>query len=372
MRTLLLLLCFSAAASGEGIVLSSPCDYQVVQRKTKELGVVTVCGTLTDFKDQVPNVELRVVRGDKAGEWEALKPSTRPGAFCATREIPAGGWYRMEARASLDGRVVAETATEHFAVGELFVVAGQSNSANYGEEKQETASGLVANFDGQRWQLAKDPQAGAGGTGGSFMPPLGDALAKRCGVPVGFLPCGIGSTSVREWLPAGVSFTNPPTLTGRVKQLPDGAWTSDGKAFTNLLASLKACGPQGPRAVLWHQGESDANQADPTRTLAGELYRKYLETIIRESRKACGMETPWLVAQVSYHNPDDEGSPEIRAAQAALWKDGIALEGPDSDALKGELRENGGKGVHFSGKGLHEHAAKWEEKIAPWLEQCLK
>ncbi len=47
---------------------------------------------------------------------------------------------------------------------------------------------------------------------------------------------------------------------------------------------------------------------------------------------------------------------------------GIALEGPDTDALKGNLREAGGKGVHFSAAGQLAHAARWVEKVAPWLE----
>jgi hypothetical protein len=134
---------------------------------------------------------------------------------------------------------------------------------------------------------------------------------------------------------------------------------------------MKLLGPRGFRAVLWHQGESDANQRDSTRTLPGSLYRVYLEKVIRASRLAIGWDAPWFVAQVSYHVPGDESSPDIRAAQAALWKDGIALEGPDTDALKGNLREAGGKGVHFSGPGLREHAARWVEKVAPWLEQQL-
>jgi hypothetical protein len=75
------------------------------------------------------------------------------------------------------------------------------------------------------------------------------------------------------------------------------------------------------------------------------------------------------MALVSYHVPDDEASPDIRAAQASLWKAGIAFEGPDSDTLKGDLREADGTGVHFSGPGLHEHAAKWVDKVAPWLEK---
>ena len=45
------------------------------------------------------------------------------------------------------------------------------------------------------------------------------------------------------------------------------------------------------------------------------------------------------------------------------------IEGPDTDALKGNLRDNSGQGVHFSGPGLREHAARWREKVAPWLEK---
>jgi len=251
----------------------------------------------------------------------------------------------------------------------VFVVAGQSNSANYGEEKQTTQTGRVAAFDGTNWQLANDPQPGAGGKGGSFMPPLGDALARKFDVPIGFVACGIGATSVREWLPKGATFPNPPTITNRVEQLPSGAWASKGAAFDMFVARMQALGPHGFRAVLWHQGESDANQKDPTRTLPGQLYRAHLEQIIRESRRAIGWDAPWFVAQASYHVPSDEGSDDIRAAQASLWRDGLALEGPDSDALKGDLRERNGQGVHFSGKGLRVHAAKWAGKVVPWLER---
>jgi hypothetical protein len=185
---------------------------------------------------------------------------------------------------------------------------------------------------------------------------------------VGIIACGIGATSVREWLPKGTTFPNPPTLVSRVEQLPNGHWASKGAAYDAFIARMKSVPPQGFRAVLWHQGESDANQKDTTRTLPGKLYREHLEKIIRESRRAIGWDAPWFVAQASYHVPGDEGSDDIRAAQASLWKDGIALEGPDSDALKGKLRERDGKGVHFSGPGLREHGAKWAEKVIPWLD----
>ena len=49
------------------------------------------------------------------------------------------------------------------------------------------------------------------------MPPLGDASAQALGVPIGFVACGIGATSLCEWLPQGNTFPEPPMLLGRVR-----------------------------------------------------------------------------------------------------------------------------------------------------------
>jgi hypothetical protein len=269
------------------------------------------------------------------------------------------------------GQTLAEGHVAHIGVGEVFVIAGQSNSANHGEERQTPQSNLVVAFDGHKWQPAVDPQPGASGNGGSFIPSFGDAVAQELGVPVGIVACGIGATSVREWLPRGTEFPNPPTLTSRVEKLPSGTWASKGAAFDMLVGRMKSLGPTGFRAVLWHQGESDANQQDPTRTLPGPLYREYLEKLIRSSQREVGRELPWFVAQASYHVPGDEASPDIREAQASLWKEGIAWQGPDSDALKGELRERDGQGVHFSGPGLQKHGAAWADKVIPWIKRQL-
>ena len=354
------------------LTLTSPIDYQVVQRQVDNSGSIVIAGVVAAADSQAKALEARITAGGEIGEWQKLVTTFQESAFRATLKLPAGGWYRLEVRALNGDKTVGEATVEHVGVGEVFVVAGQSNSANHGEEKQSTQTGKVAAFDGKRWQLANDPQPGASGGGGSFLPPFGDAMAKRFIVPIGFIACGIGATSVREWLPKGAKFPNPPTITGRVQQLPSGDWESKGEAFEMFVARMKQLEPRGFRAVLWHQGESDANQLDTTRTLPGKLYREYLEKLIRDSRREIGWTPPWFVAQVSYHVPGDEGSPDIRAAQASLWKDGVALEGPDSDAMKSEWRESGGKGVHFSGAGLREHAARWVEKVAPWLEQQIR
>ena len=224
------------------------------------------------------------------GDWLPVEFSETDGTFGAEVNVSPGGWHVCRARATAKGQLLATAEVPHVGVGEVFVVAGQSNSANHGEEKLSTQTGLVAAFDGTRWQLAHDPQPGASGGGGSFLPPFGDAIAERFQVPVGLVACGIGATSVREWLPKGAKFPHPPTLVGRVQQLPSGEWESKGDAFAMFTARMKQLGPHGFRAVLWHQGESDANQKDPTRTLPGDLYRQYLAQLIRDSRREIGWE----------------------------------------------------------------------------------
>ncbi len=343
--------------------LDEPRDYQVFQRQTPTKGPVRVAGRVPTGTDKL-EVQIQ-------GNWQPVEFKKDDGSFHAELSVPPGGWYACRARATGAAKLLATAEAPHVGVGEVFVVAGQSNAANSGEEKLRTKTGRVAAFDGARWQPANDPQPGAGGSGGSFMPPFGDAVAERFKVPVGLVACGVGGTSVREWLPRGAKFPHPPTVSVYVQQLAGGEWESKGAIFPMFVARMKQLGPHGFRAVLWHQGESDANQKNPTRTLPGRLYRQYLDQLIHDSRREIGWDAPWFVAQVSYHVPGDEASPDIRAAQKSLWDAGVALEGPDTDALKGELREQNGQGVHFSGKGLREHAARWAEKVSPWLETQL-
>lgn len=364
-------LALASLADAADLKLTAPLDYQVTQRSSVDGGKLRISGTFLSEGEEPTSIETRIHQGETI-EWNRLAATIEAGAFSGQVEARSGGWYRVDVRVLTGAKVLAESSVEHVGIGEVFVIAGQSNSANYGEGKQKTKTGRVATFDGERWQLSNDPQPGAGGSGGSFMPPFGDEISKRFDVPVGFVACGIGATSVREWLPKGTKFPNPPTIESRVRALPGGEWESKGEAFEMFRDRLKQLGPGGFRAVLWHQGESDANQKDTTRTLPGNLYRDYLEKVIVDSRREIGWDAPWFVALASYHRPGDEGSPDIRAAQQSLWKDGVALEGPDSDAIKGQFRQNDGQGVHFSGPGLREHAARWAEKVGPWLEQQLK
>lgn len=352
--------------------LTSPQTRQIFQRLDKETGIVLATGTFSDGIQEGDVLEARFTGTPRAQGWRTVA-FLRGGQtnFHAEVETTPGGLYTLFMRVQRGRETLAETKVEWIGVGEIFVVAGQSNSANHGDTKQRTRNGRVMVFDGTEWKLAHDPISGASGDGGSFIPPFGYIISEHLKVPIGIIAAGAGGTSVREWLPRGARFPNPPTVTNNVTQISATEWESKGDLFANLTARMKQLGPRSFRAVLWHQGESDANQADASRTLSGELYQKYLTQLIQESRKSIGWNVPWFVAQASYHTPEDTSSADIRAAQTAVWQSGIARQGPDTDMLTGKMRDLDGKGVHFSHEGLNAHAQLWADKVIPWLEQQL-
>ena len=195
-----LLLAPLAALPAAELDVTAPRDFQVVQRVTPTKGTIRLAGRLAEDSPQEAVVETRFIGSPPKTEtaWQKLNARVSGRALSGLLEAPAGGWWKLEVRVLHLNKVLAAGSVEHVGVGEVFVVAGQSNSANHGEEKLTPQSGRVASFDGMNWRLANDPQPGVSGNGGSFLPAFGDAVVAKQDVPVGIVACGIGATSVRE------------------------------------------------------------------------------------------------------------------------------------------------------------------------------
>lgn len=375
---------FSFGADAK-IAIDSPQELKVFQRRNESAECeVKVHGTV---QGDCLAVQIRVsgksIAGELEGKWQTVVFDWGSKEFTAYVMLPPGGWYKLEVQASNKGTETGRAEIEHFGVGEVFVIAGQSNSTNYGAEKQKPASGMVSTFDGKSWRIADDPQPGVqdGSKGGSFIPAFGDALYEKYKVPIGVASTGAGATSVRQWLPKGEKVEPLPTLTAHVKVTGPNVGESTGELFDGLVKRMTALGmgeradahkTGGFRAVLWHQGESDAGQAragyPAERQITADGYKQLLEKIIRASQESAGWKCPWFVAQTTFHSSKDPSDADFRAAQKALWDSGVAREGPDTDTLVGDLRA----GVHFSAKGQQAHGKAWAEKVSVWLDRILK
>ncbi len=324
------------------MTLLSPRSYQVFQRQSRQIGRVVVSGRVVPPCDRV---EARVVGksviGFLPGAWQPVTLYPVSQAFWASLPTGAGGWYKVEVRALRGVLIVAQSLVENVGVGEVFVGAGQSNSTNSGQERTQQTSGMVSAFSGTTWQIANDPQPGThdNSGGGSFWPAFGDAMYQKYHVPIGVAVTGHGGTSVSKWQP-------------------------NGELFNWMMTRIYQLGPNGFRAVLWHQGENDTG-------MASDEYAAKVTNVIQSSKQMAGWEFPWFVAQVSYHNPREPLFSSTRDAQKKLWDTNIALEGPDTDTLTGDNRDHDGTGIHFSPKGLQAHGQMWADRVGLYLDRAL-
>jgi len=310
--------------------LSSPVAYQVVQRNDRNLGDVPVRGK-TDAAVTRITARAEPLPGmpGQATPWRVIarKRDLKDGAFDGRLTVAAGGWYQLQVRAYRRDVAVAQKTVRKVGVGEVFVVCGQSNSANYGKPPQHPKDDRVAAFIGTGWQHGDDPQPLATGKGGSPWPAMGDGLVKLLKVPVAYSSCGVGGTRADQWLPGG-------------------------KLYPRLQRVLEALGPHGARAVLWHQSESDAAANTDSR-----VYRDRMEKIIKQSQKDAGYPIPWVVAGVSYLPfLTGEQMDRTREGQRMLWEDHLALRGPETDSLLTVYRHDT---VHFNAEGLRLHGERW-------------
>ena len=173
-------------------------------------------------------------------------------------------------------------------------------------------------------------------------PVFGDLLADQLDVPIGIVSIGWGGTTVGEWL---------PNASG-----PDSA-----PLYNRLQDAFESLGPNGARAVLWHQGESDAlNETDQ------ETYASRLSTIIDQSRTDAGFEIPWGVALAAFQpqNPVDGNAVILDAQRDVIRNDPLVFAGPNTDLLGPDLRYDD---IHFNEEGLHQHGALWTTAVQAFL-----
>jgi hypothetical protein len=362
----------ASAQSSPPLTISSPLQYQVFQRSSRLHGAILIRGAAPAATRVEARVEGASIAGPLPGKWQGIALDRATNEFSAQLPVTAGGFYRVEIKATESVGQPTVVTVPNVGVGEVFVISGQSNSTNYGEVPQTTKTGMVTSFNGTEWSVANDPQPGTQDNShkGSFIPSFGDVLYRRYHVPIGIASVGHGSTSVRQWLLADTPIHVMPTMTRFVRTRPDGILVSDGTLFAGMMLRIHQIGTHGFRALLWHQGESDSHQS-PEHDIDAATYRSMMITLIQASRKEAGWDFPWFVAQATYHTPDDPSCPPIRDAQRSLWQPDLALEGPDTDTLTAAYRQNNGKGTHFNDAGLKAHGLLWADKVSQYLDTIL-
>ncbi len=318
--------------------LDSPDPHQIVQRNEYSMGTFPIQGS-TEYNVDLVEGRYTSLEDEIPSDWVPVAIPIGPN-FYGTLDVPTG-WHRLEIRIIVDGQPLDILTVEPVGVGEVFIVAGQSNSANHGDYPLTPADPRVSSWGPSGWRFGQDPQPAATGNGGSPWPALGDLLANRYDVPIGFLSVGYGGTKVDRWVPA------------------------ENDLFPRIADALDAVQPSGARAILWHQGESNVGSTTT------EDYAEMLGEVVLGSRAHAGYDIAWAVARVGFiPNGDPVKMEQIVGGQnAVIDADPLTFAGPHTDDLNGtEWRYDT---IHFNEVGLREHAARWDNRIATAMNDLL-
>jgi hypothetical protein len=131
LQALVALLLFSKICIGQ-ITITYPSNRVVFQRDNSNQASVTIAGYFSGCIDRVearfvPRAMGQGTAFPAGGGWAVVQNNPRSGNYYGSMTV-TGGWYKLEVRAVLDNAEAAYTSVERVGVGEVFLVAGQSNA----------------------------------------------------------------------------------------------------------------------------------------------------------------------------------------------------------------------------------------------------
>jgi uncharacterized repeat protein (TIGR01451 family) len=327
----------------------------VFQRNQQNEAPVAVAGMAPSGTSsvEVRFIPLQVGQGTPTA-WTAIPILAGSSTFRGQVTVPAG-WYQLDVRALTGNTTLATTAVNRVGVGEVFVIAGQSNVAGGFDRTPAASDDRVSCVDfrqdtinDQLLPLQFSHISEGSNVGPSQVPHLwgmlGDRLASRLNVPILFLGAALGGTSSANWY---VSAQGTPVSS---QDILDQVYRQLGTTLRHYVART------GARAVLWHQGEKDSENGTTTQT-----YVNNIQYVIQKSRQQLGSEQlPWVMSRVSYSRGNT--SPAVIAAQNQLIATLPAVfPGPATDSIIG--LENRPDNLHFIGPGLVKFTNTWDQSL---------
>ena len=294
------------AAAADSIKISSGLvENQVLQRDSNGVGSASLSGTAPArlnnkyieakvSKDGTDVLPWNVLGQIKAGKW------TGP-----LSNVPTGGPFQVDFRVTLaQGQVVSASIT-NVLVGDLWVLAGQSNMEGVGNLvdvaqpnavvhsfdmtdvwgiAREPLHTLPSAIDQVHWAKGKDRLAGEQlekfianrkkGAGPGL--PFAISMYQHTSIPVGLVPCAHGGTSMDQWDPS---------------KKGEGGDSLYGATIRRILAVGGKI-----KGILWYQGEAEASAK-----LAPVFQTKFEKLIQAFRADTAQPDLPFYYVQIGLH-----------------------------------------------------------------------
>lgn len=266
------------------------------------------------------------------------------------------------------------TTVERVGVGEVFIVAGQSNGQGMYDDMPDASDDRVnainyydasesqndppSDVFGRFVHLNKGSRIAPRGIGTWCWGKLGDLLAQRLNVPILFFNAAYAGTAIRNW--------RESIEKGRSENIyQSGLYYPDGQPYANLRTSLQFyTNMLGVRAILWHQGEAENFVSTST-----SEYVSGLQVVINRSRQDAGKNISWMVARVSYTGDLWGPRPQVISAQdQVIATTSNVFAGPETDGIQIPRQRpprtaDTYDDVHFDVNGLVDVANAWNNSM---------
>ena len=182
-------------------------------------------------------------------------------AFSCEVRIPVGGPYLMDICVYDDQKGYFEklhgACRRHFFVGDVYLIAGQSNAAGKagGILHESMELGVQLLRDLKEWDIASAPFSDFDDSKHNMFLHFAKIVRKHTGRPIGLVPAAIGGASLARFLS-----------------------DENGDLYRKTMAALKKHSIR-PKAVLWYQGCTDAGMGFGT-----EDYLARFEAFVKNIR----------------------------------------------------------------------------------------
>ena len=357
------------------VQVSFPTTRAVFQRSTANQATIRISGYYTS---PLTRVEARLIARDGQGtttDWQIIQNNTTGGTFAGDL-TGMGGWYDLKVRGMSGDQLVGnETTVERVGIGEVFIIAGQSNAQGIHQDAPNPQNDRVncVNYRYPNTGFPNDPPTpvftlldntpgftiAPRGLGSWCWGQLGDILVKRLNVPVMFFNAAFEGTAVQNW-----SQSAPEG--GTAYGVYNGDAYPPRQPYINLKIALQFyANTLGVRSILWHQGE-----ADNLIQTKQDFYVQQLQLVIKQTRDDFGRNVPWMVARTSYGDPPilQGSNPTIIAAQnSVIASTANVYAGPSTDGIQiprnRPPRGAANDGLHFDTAGLIEVANAWSNSM---------
>ena len=290
------------------MAITSPVSQQVAQRSSAGGGSIPISGTT----NSTATIEARF----NGGAWATIATGVS-GAWSGTLTGQTPGQGVLEVR-RID--TLYTVTIPYVGLGDIFIVAGQSNASGRGTSAQVYSGTPRATLFGNDylWKELRDAtDSGVGqvdlvsddsafAPNGSAWPLLATSFLASQSVPCAFVPCAMGGLGIVSWLP-GANHQDRTTLYGSM-------------AYRALQA--------GAKAVLWWQGETDA-----VASMSQATYNGHLDTIANALMTDLGIKLMPCKLQ-TFTAATQPQQDAINAAITEAWGDNAnVLTGPDLTGL---------------------------------------